>query len=64
MFVGVRLDPNTLRRMLLHEVDGMSHDEIEKWMEENGYVDEEEEDGEDHEGHDHEGEEGKTTSEQ
>lgn len=60
MFLGVRLDPNTLRRILMHEIEGMSHEEIEKWMNDNGYIEEEKEEGEDHEGHDHEKEEGKT----
>ncbi|MBI1183853.1 redoxin domain-containing protein [bacterium] len=40
-FIGIRLDWITLRKMLLHEVDGMDHDEIEKWMTDHGYVPEE-----------------------
>lgn len=58
-FLGVRLDSVTLRRMIMHEIDGMSHEEIDVWLEENGYTEGEDEDtGEDdHEGHDH-GDEG------
>ncbi|MGB0431838.1 MAG: peroxiredoxin family protein, partial [Bacteroidia bacterium] len=48
-FVGVRLDWLTLRKMLLHNVDGMAHKDIDAWMEEHGYVPEEkdEDDSED-----------------
>lgn len=58
-FIGVRLDSVTLRRMIMHEIDGMSHEDIDVWLEENGYsADDDEDTGEDeHEGHDH-GDEG------
>ena len=58
-FIGVRLDSVTLRRMIMHEIDGMSHEDIDVWLEENGYsADEDEDTGDDeHEGHDH-GDEG------
>lgn len=38
MFVGVKLDPITLRKLLLHEIDGLNAEEIETYMKENGYV--------------------------
>lgn len=41
-FVGVRLDWLTLRKMLLNKVDKMPHEDIDVWMEEHGYVPEEE----------------------
>ncbi|MFY0672984.1 MAG: redoxin domain-containing protein [Bacteroidia bacterium] len=52
-FVGVRLDWITLRKMLLNKVDKMPHEDIDAWMEERGYVPEEE----DKEESDKEGEE-------
>ena len=46
-FIGIRLDWYTLRRMLLHEIDGMKHEDIEKWMKDNGFVPDKKEEGED-----------------
>lgn len=40
MFVGVKLDAITLRKLLLLEIDGLSGEEIETWMQEHGYVEE------------------------
>lgn len=45
-FIGVRLDSVTLRRMIMHEIDGMSHEEIDVWLKENGYTEDEDEDTE------------------
>lgn len=49
-FIGVRLDSVTLRRMLMHEIDGMSHEDIDVWLEENGYGEDEDDDTGDEEG--------------
>lgn len=50
VFTGVRLDWLTLRKMLLHDVDKMKHEDIDPWLEEHGFVIEEEEHAEDEEG--------------
>jgi thiol-disulfide isomerase/thioredoxin len=42
-FIGVRLDWLTLRKMLLHEVDGMEHEDIDTWLKEHGFEQELEE---------------------
>jgi len=49
IFIGVRLDSVTLRRMLMHEIDGMSHEDIDVWLKENGYTENEDDDTEDEE---------------
>jgi len=52
-FLGVRLDHVTLRRMVMHEIDGMSHEELDVWLKENGYIQEEKEEGDESDDHDH-----------
>ena len=42
MFIGVKLDHITLRKMLLHEIEGMGMEKIDAWMKEHGYVTEKE----------------------